>query len=46
LDEMRHFLACLRRREAPCCNLNDGVRALEIALAAGRSAREGRAIDV
>jgi len=46
LDEMRHFLACLAGRDSPACTLEDGLRALEIALAAKRSAEEGRMIDV
>ncbi|MBN2370329.1 MAG: Gfo/Idh/MocA family oxidoreductase [Vicinamibacteria bacterium] len=46
LDEMRHFIACLERRETSHCGMQDGVRALEIALAARRSAEEGRSIDV
>jgi predicted dehydrogenase len=34
VEEMRHFLACLRGDERPFCTLRDGVEALEIALAA------------
>ena len=43
LDEMRHFLDCITGRAEPLINLEDGIRALEIALAAKRSA--GRARD-
>ncbi len=39
--QMRHFLAVTRGEEAPRCTLDDGIRALELALAAHRSAREG-----
>ncbi len=39
--QMRHFLAVTRGEEAPRCTLEDGIRALELALAAHRSAREG-----
>jgi predicted dehydrogenase len=46
LDEMRHFLACLEGRETPLCTLEDGRAALEIALAALRSAAEGRSIGI
>jgi predicted dehydrogenase len=42
LAELRHFLACIEGRERPACSLADGVRALEIALLALRSAEEGR----
>jgi predicted dehydrogenase len=41
LEEMRHFLQVLRDEEVPLCTLDDGVRALELALAALRSAAEG-----
>jgi predicted dehydrogenase len=46
LDEMRHFLNCIDGEQTPGCTLHDGVRALEIALAARRSAEERREIDV
>jgi predicted dehydrogenase len=42
LDEMRHFLACVRGEEQPLCTLGDGKAALEISLAARRDiARSG-----
>ena len=41
LDEMRHLLACLEGDEEPQCTLADGRAALEVALAALRSAEEG-----
>jgi predicted dehydrogenase len=37
VDEMRHFLACLRGEEQPLCTLDDGRAALEVALAAKRA---------
>jgi predicted dehydrogenase len=37
VDEMRHFLACLRGEQEPICTLADGRAALEIALAARQS---------
>jgi predicted dehydrogenase len=46
VEEMRHFLACVRGEATPACGFEDGVRALKIALAAKRSAREGRRIAV
>jgi predicted dehydrogenase len=44
LDEMCHFLACLDGLERPACTLEDGVAALEVALAALESARSGRRV--
>jgi predicted dehydrogenase len=42
LDEMRHFLACLRDEEQPLCTLRNGRAALEVALAAKRAIATGR----
>jgi predicted dehydrogenase len=41
LDEMRHFLRCVAGLEPPACSLEDGVAALDVALAALESARRG-----
>jgi len=38
LDELAHFLACIRGETTPVCTFADGLRALEIALAAKQSA--------
>lgn len=46
LDEMRHYLECIAGRVNPFVTLEDGIRALQIALAAKRSAAEGRVIEV
>jgi predicted dehydrogenase len=46
LAEMEHFLGVIGRREKPVCTLQDGVRALEIALAAKEAARKGREVGV
>ena len=46
LDEMTHFLACVRGQEQPVCGIGDGVAALRIALAAKRSAQEGQTVRV
>lgn len=45
LSEMRHFLAVVRGEAAPVCSLLDGVRALQVALAAKRSAADGMVHD-
>ena len=41
MEEMRNFVAVARGEAAPACTLDDGVRALEIALAARDSAADG-----
>jgi predicted dehydrogenase len=46
LEEMRHFLACLEGLAEPKITLEDGLRALRIALAVKRSAREGRVVEL
>jgi predicted dehydrogenase len=44
VEEMRQFLACVQNGAAPPVSGHDGRRALEIALAARVSAREGREV--
>ncbi len=44
LAEMRHFLDCLEGHALPACTLEDGVAALEVAMAALESARSGRRV--
>jgi predicted dehydrogenase len=44
VEEMRHFLASVREGSAPAVSGQDGRRALELALAARTSAREGREV--
>lgn len=46
MEEMRHFLNCISGKEKPLCTLHDGIRALEIALAAKRSADEKKEINI
>jgi predicted dehydrogenase len=46
LEQTRHFLAVARGEAQPVCTLEDGVRALELALAARRSAETGLAINL
>jgi len=40
LAEMRHFIDVAQGRSEPACTLDEGIRALELALAVTRSARE------
>lgn len=42
MEEMRNLLDILRGVAAPVCTLEDGIRALEIAVQAGESARDGQ----
>jgi predicted dehydrogenase len=46
LNEIGHFLSCLEGLEEPICTLDNGAEAIRIALAAHRSAEEGRRINV
>lgn len=41
MEEMSHFLAVARGEAQPVCTLDDGIRALEIALLARQSAQDG-----
>lgn len=41
MDELRHFFRVVKKQEPPLCSLDDGCKALELALAAHRSAQEG-----
>ncbi len=44
LEQMRHFLGVARGEVEPACTLEDGVRALELALGALQSQRDGKLI--
>jgi predicted dehydrogenase len=44
LSEMRHFLEVVQGNAQPVCTLQDGIKALQVALAAFESAREERMI--
>ncbi len=44
--ELAHFVRCILEDEAPAVTGHDGVRALEIALAATRSQREGQPVRI
>ena len=46
LAEMRHFIDVVSGRAEPQCTLEDGHRALEIALAAYRSSAEGEKVEL
>jgi predicted dehydrogenase len=46
LEEMKHFQACVRGDEPAECTLDDGIRALQIVLAARESAISGRTVYV
>jgi predicted dehydrogenase len=45
LDELRHFLRCVRGEEEPTLDVFEGKRVLEIALAAKQSATLGRPVS-
>jgi predicted dehydrogenase len=44
IEEIRHFLDCVKKRQTPLVTGEDGLRALEIALAAKRSSADGREV--
>jgi predicted dehydrogenase len=46
LDEMAHFIEVVRGTAAPECTLEDGIRALEIALAVKQSSMQGERITL
>jgi len=46
MDEMSNFLNCIDGKETPKVSLDDGIKALEIALAVKRSSVEGRVINL
>jgi len=46
IDEVRHFLDCVKNRQTPLVTGEDGRRALEIALAARESSATGREIQI
>ena len=45
-EQMKHFIKVAKGKEIPLCSLDDGVRALEIALAVHESARTQRMVKV
>jgi len=46
VDELQHFLACLRGEEQPIVDLYGGVRSLKISLAADYSLQTGQAVEI
>jgi len=46
MDELQHFLACLRGEEEPIVDLREGARSLRISLAADASLQTRRAMEV
>jgi predicted dehydrogenase len=44
--ELRHFIECVGNNSPPLVSGEDGLRALQIALAANRSSSEGRVIEL
>jgi predicted dehydrogenase len=46
LDEMRNFLAAIRGQAEPACTLEQGIRALRLALAVHASAQSGQMVKI
>ena len=46
LDEVRHFLACVRGEQQPLVPVRDGAQSLRMALAARESMETGRAVQL
>jgi predicted dehydrogenase len=46
VDELSHFLACLREHRTPQVTVRDGAQSLRVALAARRSLETGQVMDV
>ena len=46
LDELKHFLHCVKSRNKPIVDLHDGRQSLRMALAAKRSILTGQAVEV
>ena len=46
LAELRNFIACIKGEALPVCNLQDGVRSLQMALTAHESSRQGRVLKI
>lgn len=43
-SQMGHFIEVIEKNATPVCSLEDGIRALELALAVGDSARSGKLV--
>ena len=46
VDELAHFLACVRGEERPLVSLEDGQQSLRMALAAKESLETGRVVEL
>ena len=46
LDEVRHFLRCMNRREQPLVPLEDGIAVLEVALGVKKAMSTGRPVAI
>ena len=46
LDELAHFLACLRGDESPLVDVKEGARSLRMALAARESIATGQVVEL
>lgn len=46
LDEMHHFLACVRGEQSPLVPVRDGAQSLRMALAARKSMETGRMVEL
>jgi predicted dehydrogenase len=46
IEEMKHFIAVVQKKESPVCTLNDGKQALRLALAAHESERKGTLVKL
>ena len=46
VEEMKHFLACVRRESSPIVSIADGARSLHVALAALESLRTGAVVTI
>jgi predicted dehydrogenase len=46
MEQMRHFVAVVRREEEPSCTLDDGVRVMKLITAVHESQKSGRLISL
>jgi predicted dehydrogenase len=46
IEEMKHFVAVVRKKEEPVCTLEDGKQALRLALAAHESNEKGTLVKL
>ena len=46
VDELKHFLNCVKNRTKTINTLNDGIKTLNIALAMKKSSKQNKIIDL